>query len=178
MSVTALRRTATDAHDAIIGYLLIVTDITARKQVEEERAKLDQRLRDQHFYTRSLIESNIDAPMTTDPRGIITDVNKQAEALTEAGLTLARDEQPALILMDIQLPGIDGLGAIALLKQDPLTRDIPIIALTALVMNGDEARIRAAGCQGYIAKPMRYREFLAEIARHLEPESPPACPAA
>jgi PAS domain S-box-containing protein len=78
VSVTALR----DAQDAIIGYLLIGTDNTARKQIEEERMKLDQRLRDQHFYTRSLLESNIDALMTTDPRGIITDVNKQMEALT------------------------------------------------------------------------------------------------
>ena len=78
VSVTALR----DAQDAIIGYLLIGTDNTARQQVEEERMKLDQRLRDQHFYTRSLLESNIDALMTTDPRGIITDVNKQMEALT------------------------------------------------------------------------------------------------
>jgi PAS domain S-box-containing protein len=78
VSVTALR----DAAECIIGYLLIGTDNTARKQVEEERMKLDQRLRDQHFYTRSLIESNIDALMTCDPRGIITDVNKQTEALT------------------------------------------------------------------------------------------------
>ncbi len=78
VSVTALR----DAGGGIIGYLLIGTDNTARQQVEEERMKLDQKLRDQHFYTRSLIESNIDALMTTDPRGIITDVNKQTEALT------------------------------------------------------------------------------------------------
>jgi PAS domain S-box-containing protein len=78
VSVTALR----DAQDIIIGYLLIGTDNTARKQVEEERMKLDQRLRDQQFYTRSLIESNIDAIMTTDPQGIITDVNKQMGALT------------------------------------------------------------------------------------------------
>jgi PAS domain S-box-containing protein len=78
VSVTALR----DAQNAIIGYLLIGTDNTARKQVEEERMKLDQRLHDQQFYTRSLIESNIDALMTTDPTGIITDVNKQMEALT------------------------------------------------------------------------------------------------
>jgi PAS domain S-box-containing protein len=78
VSVTALR----DANEMIIGYLLIGTDNTARKQIEEERTKLDQRLRDQHFYTRSLIESNIDALMTTDPRGIIIDVNKQTEALT------------------------------------------------------------------------------------------------
>ncbi len=78
VSVTALR----DDLDGIIGYLLIGTDNTARKQVEAEQQQLDQRLRDQQFYTRSLIESNIDALMTTDPRGIITDVNKQMESLT------------------------------------------------------------------------------------------------
>jgi PAS domain S-box-containing protein len=78
VSVTALR----DARDAIIGYLLIGTDNTARKLVEAEQKKLDQRLRDQQFYTRSLIESNIDALMTTDPSGVITDVNKEMEALT------------------------------------------------------------------------------------------------
>ncbi|MDO8322535.1 MAG: PAS domain S-box protein [Phenylobacterium sp.] len=78
VSVTALR----DAAGAIIGYLLIGTDNTARKLVEEEQKKSDQSLRDQQFYTRSLIESNIDALMTTDPAGIITDVNKQMEALT------------------------------------------------------------------------------------------------
>jgi len=78
VSVTALR----DKRGGIIGYLLIGTDNTARKQVEAEQKKLDQRLRDQQFYTRSLIESNIDALMTTDPAGIITDVNKQMEALT------------------------------------------------------------------------------------------------
>src|SRR5450756_1813202 len=78
VSVTALR----DAEGGIIGYLLIGTDNTARKQIEAERKQLDQRLRDQQFYTRSLIESNIDAMATTDPAGIITDVNKQMEALT------------------------------------------------------------------------------------------------
>jgi PAS domain S-box-containing protein len=78
VSVTALR----DAQDAIIGYLLIGTDNTARKQVEAEQKKLDQRLRDQQFYTRSLIESHIDALVITDPLGIITDLNKQMEALT------------------------------------------------------------------------------------------------
>jgi len=78
VSVTALR----NDHGGIIGYLLIGTDNTARKRVEAEQQKLDQRLRDQHFYTRSLIESNIDALMTTDAAGIITDVNRQMEALT------------------------------------------------------------------------------------------------
>ena len=78
VSVTALR----DAQNAIIGYLLIGTDNTIRKQAEAEQKRLDQRLRDQQFYTRSLIESSNDALMTTDPPGIITDVNKQMEALT------------------------------------------------------------------------------------------------
>jgi PAS domain S-box-containing protein len=78
VSVTALR----DDQDAIIGYLLIGTDNTARKQIEAEQEQLGQRLRDQQFYTRSLFEANIDALITTDPHGIITDVNKQMEALT------------------------------------------------------------------------------------------------
>ncbi|PWF46012.1 PAS domain-containing hybrid sensor histidine kinase/response regulator [Massilia glaciei] len=78
VSVTALR----DAHEAILGYLLIGTDNTARKQVEAAQARLDQQLRDQQFYTRSLIESNIDALMMTDPHGIISDVNQQMIALT------------------------------------------------------------------------------------------------
>ena len=85
----------------------------------------------------------------------------------EAGLTLARDEQPNLILMDIQLPGMDGLQATGLLKGDAATRAIPVIALTALAMKGDEERIRAAGCDGYIAKPMRYQDFLSTVAAQL-----------
>ena len=84
VSVTALR----DAQNAIIGFLLIGTDNTARKQAEAEQKVLDQRFRDQQFYTRSLIESNIDAIMTTDPSGTITDVNKQMEVLTDC----TRDE--------------------------------------------------------------------------------------
>jgi two-component system, cell cycle response regulator DivK len=85
----------------------------------------------------------------------------------EAGLTLAREQQPDLILMDIQLPGMDGLQATQLLKSDAATRAVPVIALTALAMKGDEERIRAAGCDGYIAKPMRYQEFLETVASQL-----------
>jgi two-component system cell cycle response regulator DivK len=85
----------------------------------------------------------------------------------EAGLALARAEHPNLILMDIQLPGMDGLEATALLKGDAATRDIPVVALTALAMKGDEERIRAAGCDGYIAKPLAYKDFLATIAGQL-----------
>ncbi len=84
VSVTALH----DTHGGLIGYLLIGTDNTARKQIEADKEKADRRLRDQQFYTRSLIESHIDALMTTDPSGIITDVNKQMEALTDC----TRDE--------------------------------------------------------------------------------------
>jgi two-component system cell cycle response regulator DivK len=85
----------------------------------------------------------------------------------ETGLALARAAHPDLILMDIQLPGMDGLEATALLKRDEATRAIPVVALTALAMKGDEERIRAAGCDGYIAKPMRYQEFLAAVAERL-----------
>jgi two-component system cell cycle response regulator DivK len=85
----------------------------------------------------------------------------------EAGLTLARDQHPDLILLDIQLPGMDGFEAIVRLKRDDSTRIIPVIALTALAMKGDEERIRAAGFDGYIAKPMHYPAFLATVAAQL-----------
>ena len=85
----------------------------------------------------------------------------------EDGLTLALGDQPNLILMDIQLPGMDGLEATGLLKQADATRDIPVIALTALAMKGDEERIRAAGCVGYIAKPLRYQDLLATVTAQL-----------
>jgi two-component system, cell cycle response regulator DivK len=91
----------------------------------------------------------------------------------EAGLTLARAEQPDLILMDIQLPGMDGLQATALLKNDHATLAIPVVALTALAMKGDAERILKAGCDGYIAKPMAYQALLDAVASFL-----PARPAA
>jgi two-component system, cell cycle response regulator DivK len=77
----------------------------------------------------------------------------------ESGLTLARAEQPHLILMDIQLPGIDGLAATRLLKEDSTTTVIPVIALTAMAMRGDEQKTKDAGCDAYITKPLRYREL-------------------
>lgn len=85
----------------------------------------------------------------------------------EIGVTLAREGRPDLILMDIQLPGMDGLQATALLKADEATRSIPVIALTALAMKGDEERILAAGCDGYIAKPLDYKDFLATVKASL-----------
>ncbi|MBK8738072.1 MAG: response regulator [Betaproteobacteria bacterium] len=81
----------------------------------------------------------------------------------EAGLTLARSALPNLILMDIQLPGMDGLAATTLLKQDPATRAIPVIALTAMAMKQDREKSLEAGCDAYIAKPLRYQELYVAI---------------
>jgi two-component system cell cycle response regulator DivK len=78
----------------------------------------------------------------------------------ESGIALAREHHPKLILMDIQLPGMDGLAATQLLKNEAATGDIRIIALTSLAMSGDQQRIDAAGCDGYLAKPIRYHELL------------------
>ena len=81
----------------------------------------------------------------------------------ENGLTLARAEQPDLILMDIQLPGMDGFAATALLKQDLATAAIPVIALTSMAMKEDKEKSEAAGCDAYIAKPLRYQELFAAL---------------
>lgn len=88
----------------------------------------------------------------------------QADNATD-GIALARQHHPNLILMDIQLPGIDGLAATRILKADPATCDIRIVALTAFAMRGDEETIRAAGCDGYIPKPIQYQTFLADLAQ-------------
>ena len=81
----------------------------------------------------------------------------------ETGLTLARTEKPDLILMDIHLPGMDGLEATAQLKRDPATATIPVIAVTAMAMKSDQERTELAGCDAYIAKPLRYQELYAAI---------------
>ena len=81
----------------------------------------------------------------------------------ETGVALAMSGEADLILMDLQLPGMDGLKATALLKSDPKTARIPIIALTALAMKEDRERSRDAGCDAYIAKPLRYQELYAAI---------------
>ena len=81
----------------------------------------------------------------------------------EAGVAMARADLPDLILMDVQLPGMDGLQATAMLKNDPLTAAIPVIALTAMAMKEDREKSRSAGCDAYIAKPLRYAELYAAI---------------
>ena len=79
--------------------------------------------------------------------------------------------QPQLILMDIQLPGMDGLELTRRLKADPKTRTVTIVALTAYAMKGDEAKATASGCSGYIPKPINTREFGAQVARYLQAAS-------
>jgi PAS domain S-box-containing protein len=127
VSVTALR----DAQENILGYLLIGTDNTARKQIEAAQALLDQRLRDQQFYTRSLIESNIDALMTTDPQGIISDVNQQMVALT--GRT--RDE---LIGAPCKNFFTDPVRADAAIKRVLTENKVSNYELTVRAQNGEE----------------------------------------
>lgn len=81
----------------------------------------------------------------------------------QTGIELALAQPPDLILMDIQLPDMDGLEATRLLKKNLLTHDIKVVALTAFAMKGDEERMRAAGCDDYIAKPIMHAEFVARI---------------
>lgn len=85
----------------------------------------------------------------------------------ETGIELAINEKPELILMDVQLPGMDGLQATKLLKSNPLTKQIKIIAMTALVMTGDREKIMNSGCDGYVPKPIQYKEFLKMTAELL-----------
>jgi CheY-like chemotaxis protein len=91
-----------------------------------------------------------------------------AEAETgEDGVRLARELRPDLVLMDIQLPGIDGIAALGQLRSDPATRAIPVIAVTASAMTQDRQKIMAAGFDGYQSKPIRVREFLEAVRQGL-----------
>ncbi len=83
------------------------------------------------------------------------------------GVALARDKKPDLILMDIQLPIMDGLEAAKILKSDAETKDIPIIALTASAMKGDEEKVYDAGCEEYMTKPFEISTLLKKVAEHL-----------
>jgi CheY-like chemotaxis protein len=85
----------------------------------------------------------------------------------ESAILSIRDNHPDVVLMDIQLPGIDGLELTRRLKADPATRDIVIVAVTAYAMKGDQAKALAAGCDDYITKPIDTRSLPDTIARHL-----------
>jgi two-component system cell cycle response regulator DivK len=85
-----------------------------------------------------------------------------------AGIDIARRRAPDIILMDVEMAGMDGLTATSILKQDPATAGIPIVAMTAMSMRGDEEKIRAAGCDDYIGKPFRYPFLLRRVQEILE----------
>jgi two-component system, cell cycle response regulator DivK len=86
----------------------------------------------------------------------------------ESGVTLARERQPALILMDVQLPGMDGRAATKALKADPSTQKIPVIAMTAFAMKGDRESLLADGFDGYMSKPIDIKEVPQLIERYLD----------
>ena len=86
----------------------------------------------------------------------------------ELGIQLIREQMPDLVLMDIQLPGMDGLSATKIIKEDPDLKDIPIVALTSYAMQGDKEKALAAGCTGYIAKPIDTRKFLETVSQYLK----------
>ena len=98
-----------------------------------------------------------------------------AAETAEAGVALARTEQPALILMDIQLPGMDGREATQVLKADANTRHIPIVALTAFAMKGDRERLLAEGFDGYISKPINIKEISQVVEQYLSGQHDTAC---
>jgi CheY-like chemotaxis protein len=91
----------------------------------------------------------------------------EATSATEA-FEMLKQERADLIVMDIQLPGTDGLEITRMLKQQPATADIPVIAVTSYAMKGDREKALAAGCSGYVTKPIDKTIFLAEISRHLK----------
>jgi len=86
----------------------------------------------------------------------------------EESLRLARDRRPSLILMDIRLPGIDGIAALRRLRADPTTQGIPVMAMTASIMTAGPEEMRAAGFDGYQSKPLQVKEFLAAVEELLE----------
>jgi CheY-like chemotaxis protein len=90
----------------------------------------------------------------------------------ESGIELIREKRPDLVLMDIQLPGMDGLSATKIIKEDPELKDIPIVALTSYAMQGDKEKALAAGCTGYITKPIDTRKFLETVSQYLNGDNP------
>jgi CheY-like chemotaxis protein len=89
----------------------------------------------------------------------------------ESGIEQIREKRPDLVLMDIQLPGMDGLSATKIIKEDPELKDLPIVALTSYAMQGDEEKALAAGCTGYITKPIDTRNFLETVLQYLEDDN-------
>ena len=112
-----------------------------------------------------------DQPLNMKLMRVLLDIDgyEVLEAVdAESGLAIARCEQPDLILMDVQLPGIDGLTATRMISEDPLLKHIHVIAVTSRAMSGDREKAMAAGCTGYMTKPIDTRTFTREISRVLQ----------
>jgi CheY-like chemotaxis protein len=124
---------------------------------------------EQDCYVKILIVE--DNPMNLDlARDLLELAGYEVIQATTAydGIMMAQQETPDLILMDIGLPGMDGLAATAILKQTEKTRNIPVIVLTAHAMQGDEQKAMDAGCLAYMSKPIDTRTFAQTITRHLK----------
>ncbi len=116
-----------------------------------------------------IIEDNpMNMELVTDLLHVAGFVLIQARTAEEGLSALTRSEKPALVLMDIGLPGMDGLAATKALKRAAETRSIPVLALTSHAMKGDEEEALAAGCIGYITKPIDTRTFPQTVARYIE----------
>jgi CheY-like chemotaxis protein len=116
-----------------------------------------------------VVEDNpLNMELTADILGAAGYTVLQAEN-AERGIALARAESPDLILMDIGLPGMDGLSAVEILREGTETREIPVVALTAHAMKGDEEKALVAGCNGYITKPIDTRALPGEVAAFIRP---------
>jgi two-component system cell cycle response regulator DivK len=105
-------------------------------------------------------------------RDLLTNAEFEVIEAGEAGLAAAAARKPDLILMDVQLPGIDGYETTRRLKGDPVLRDVPVIAVTAHALSGAEQEARAAGCDGYISKPISPRQLLAKVRECLSSPAP------
>ena len=117
-----------------------------------------------------LIEDNVNNVSLLEDIFLLDDISARLVIAEtgEEGLNRAIELRPVLILMDLRLPGIDGLETTQILKRDPRTKDIPVWAVTAYAMNGDEERARAAGCCEYITKPVRALDLANRLRTFLD----------
>jgi len=117
-----------------------------------------------------LVEDQEDARRIVRDLLAVSDYELVEATTGEEGLALAERERPDLILMDIQLPGLDGYEVTRRIKANPALNHIPIIAVTSYALSGDEQKAYAAGCNGYVTKPFSPRVLLAKIREYLPPK--------
>lgn len=131
---------------------------------------MDMKISDRSAYIVLVIEDNPSNMKLVENMLEMSGYSVLKAGDAETGLNIAMERIPDIIIMDIQLPGMDGLTATGLLKKDGTTSHIPVIAITSFAMKGDENRIKDAGCDSYIPKPFDYREFLGVVESFLSKE--------